>query len=78
MAQWLEALLITQEINQYQFPMYGCEAVGKQWSFVILENRRYCISKSYDCTDQNELTQIIAILRHFKTILHGYLAATPA
>jgi hypothetical protein len=37
MAQLLEALLIAQEINQHKFPLYGCEVMGKYWSFVILE-----------------------------------------
>lgn len=69
MAQLLEALLIAQEINQYQFPMYGCEVMGKQWSFVILKDKTYCLSKSYDCTEEEDLLNIIAILRKFKMIL---------
>ncbi|MEY4768177.1 MAG: hypothetical protein RL637_816 [Pseudomonadota bacterium] len=69
MAQLLEALLIAQEMNQHQFPMYGCEVMGKLWSFVILEENTYCLSKSYDCTEQEDLLSIIAILRKFKTIL---------
>ena len=69
MAQLLEALLIAQEINQYKFPMYGCEVMGKQWSFVILQDKTYCLSKSYDCTEQDDLLKIIAILRHFRHLL---------
>jgi hypothetical protein len=69
MAQLLEALLIAQEINQHKFPMYGCEVMGKQWSFVILEGKSYCLSKSYDCTEQDDLLKIIAILRHFRHLL---------
>jgi len=73
MAQLLEALLIAQELNQHQFPMYGCEVMGKYWSFVILEDKSYCISKSYDCTEQDDLLQIIAVLRKFKQILEKLL-----
>lgn len=69
MAQLLEALLIAQEVNQHKFPMYGCEVMGKYWSFVILEEKSYCLSKSYDCTEQDDLMKIIAILRHFKQLL---------
>lgn len=69
MAQLLEALLIAQEINQHKFPMYGCEVMGKQWSFVILQDKTYCLSKSYDCTEQDDLLKIIAILRHFRHLL---------
>jgi hypothetical protein len=49
--------------------MYGCEVMGKQWSFVILEGKSYCLSKSYDCTEQDDLLKIIAILRHFRHLL---------
>jgi hypothetical protein len=69
MAQLLEALLIAQEINQHKFPMYGCEVVGQLWSFVILEENTYCLSKIYDCTEEDDLLKIIAILREFKRLL---------
>ena len=69
MAQLLEALLIAQEINQHKFPMYGCEVMGKYWSFVILENKTYCLSEGYDFTKQEDLLKIIAILREFKRLL---------
>ncbi len=73
MAQLLEALLIAQELNQHQFPMYGCEVIGRYWSFVILEGKNYFISESYDCTKRNDLLQIIAVLRKFKQILETRL-----
>lgn len=73
MAQLLEALLIAQELNQHQFPIYGCEVIGKYWSFVILEGKSYFISESYDCTKHNDLLQIIAILRKFKQLLETRL-----
>jgi hypothetical protein len=69
MAQLLEALLIAQEINQHKFPLYGCEVMGKYWSFVILEGKTYCLSASYDCTKQEDLLKIIAMLREFKHLL---------
>ncbi len=49
--------------------MYGIEVVGKQWTFVIMEGKEYCISKSYDSLDKEDLLKIIAILRKFKHIL---------
>jgi hypothetical protein len=72
-AQLLEAFLIAQEKNKNGKPMYGCTVVGKYWEFLILENRTYCVSRSYDCTDQEDLLQIIAILRKFKEILETRL-----
>lgn len=77
MAQLLEALLIAQEINQHKFPMYGCEVMGKQWSFIILQDKTYYVSKSFDCTEASDLLKIIAILREFNRILvEEFLALT--
>ncbi len=73
MAQLLEAFLIAQEENADGKPLYGCEIVGKLWTFVILENTTYCVSKSFDSTDKDDLLQIIAILRKFKWILETRL-----
>ena len=72
-AQLLEALLIAEEKNHNRNPLYGCTVIGKYWEFMILEKRTYCMSKSYDCTDQEDLMQIIAILRKFKEILETRL-----
>lgn len=68
-AQLLEACLIAREKNQNGKPLYGCTVNGKYWEFLIIEARTYCISKSYDCTDKEDLLQIIAMLRKFKEIL---------
>jgi hypothetical protein len=40
---------------------------------MTMEQRTYCISKSYDCTEADDLMQIIAILRKFKEILETRL-----
>lgn len=77
-AQLLEAFLIAQELNHTtsrnnKNPLYGCTVIGKYWEFVIMEHQTYCISKSYDCTEQDDLMQIIAILRKFKEILETRL-----
>jgi hypothetical protein len=71
--QLLEAFLIAQEKNQNNNPIYGCTITGKFWEFFVMEYRTYCISKSYDCTEADDLMQIIAILRKFKEILETRL-----
>lgn len=78
MAQLLEAMLIAQEINRNDKPLYGVEIVGKNWSFVTLKDRTYCISKQFDSTDREDLLQIIAILRHFIHILETELLNAPS
>lgn len=72
-AQLLEAFLIAREKNKNDKPLYGCTVVGKYWEFVIMENKSYAISHSFDCTDKADLLQIIAILRKFKEILETRL-----
>ena len=73
MAQLIEAFLIAQEKNKNNKPLYGVEIIGKQWSFVIMDNKDYCISKAFDATDKEDLMAIIAILRKFKVILYERL-----
>lgn len=68
-AQVLEAMLIAQTLNANNQPIHGAYVIGKFWNFIILENRTYSISKTFDCTERSELMQIIAILRKFKSIL---------
>ncbi len=73
MAQLIQAFLIAQEKNKNDKPIYGVEIIGKQWTFVIMESRKYCLSKSFDSVDREELLTIISILRKFKTILYERL-----
>ena len=63
----------SKRFNNNGKPLYGCEIIGKQWNFVILQGKNYCISKMYDCTEKEELLKIIAILRKFRHILETEL-----
>ena len=73
MAQLLAAMLVAQEKNANGKPIYGCEIIGKDWRFIILDDQTYCISKAYDATNKDDLLTIIAILRHFVHILETEL-----
>ena len=72
-AQLIEAFLIAQELNKNDKPIYGCTVTGKYWEFFIMKNKTYCVSKSYDCMDREDLMKIIAMLREFKVILEKTL-----
>ena len=72
-AQLIEAFLIAQELNQNGKPLYGCTVTGKLWDFFVMEGKTYCVSKSYDCTEREDLMKIIAMLRQFKVILETTL-----
>jgi hypothetical protein len=72
-AQLLEAFLIAQVKNKNGKPIYGVEVVGRDWSFMVMEGKQYCISNPLICTHKNDLLKIIAILRKFKAILYEKL-----
>ena len=73
MAQLLEAFLIGQTKNDDGKPLYGCEVIGADWRFVTMEKKTYCVSKTYDSTEREELLKIISILRKFREILETKL-----
>jgi hypothetical protein len=73
MAQLLEAFLIGQANNSDGKPLYGCEIVGAIWRFITMEKRTYCVSKTFDSTDREDLLKIISILRKFREILETKL-----
>ena len=76
MAQLLEAFLIAQIKNNNDKPLYGMEVLGKQWTFVIMEGKEYCVSQPFICTEQEDLMRIIAMFRFFKHILQTRLMVT--
>lgn len=75
-AQLLEAFLIAQQTNQNENPIYGCTVTGKFWEFIVMSEKKYFISKSYDCTEKDDLIKIIGVLRQFNHILKNTLLKT--
>lgn len=73
MAQLLEAFLIGQVKNKHKTPFYGCEVIGGNWKFVVMEDKEYCVSETFDCTKRESLLKIIAVLRKFRDILETRL-----
>ncbi|MDZ7880613.1 MAG: hypothetical protein U5L45_23260 [Saprospiraceae bacterium] len=72
-AQLLLAMLIAQEKNKVQRPLYGCAVVGELWYFMILDGKTYSISNGYVAANADDLQTILLILRKFKHILHTEL-----
>jgi hypothetical protein len=68
-AQLLVAMLIAQEKNEIQRPLYGCAVVGEFWYFMILDDKEYSISNGYVATNADDLQLILLVLRKFKQIL---------
>ena len=72
-AQVLVAMLIAQEKNKNHKPIYGAYVISKDWYFMTMEGKEYCISKVYEATQKDEFIEIIAILRQFRVILETTL-----
>jgi hypothetical protein len=63
--QVLGAMLVGQSLNIENQPMYGCYVIGKMWTFVVLENKKYSTSESYDATSE-EIFTIFKMLLNLK------------
>jgi len=72
-AQVLLAMLAAQEKNKNNKPLYGAYIIGRNWYFMVLENKNFTISNSFNCTTEKDLFKIISILRKFKTIIKTQL-----
>lgn len=70
--QLLAELLAAQASNENKFPMYGCYVVGRNWFFVVLEDKQYGVSDAF-VSSQEDIYQIIAILKKMKTYIEAWL-----
>ena len=72
-AQVLAEMLVAQVLNNEK-TVYGCYIIGKFWYFVILEDKKYTISKELDSTNLEELTEIIGKLNWVKSYVEEKLS----
>jgi hypothetical protein len=68
-AQMLTAMLIAQEKNQDNKPIYGGYMIGTGWHFATLIDKNYCVSEKYEATQKTQLNQIVFILRNLKSLI---------
>jgi hypothetical protein len=71
-AQVLAAMLVAQELNQRNKPIYGLYVVGLIWNFMVLNDNEYCISKDYTC-DDDCVFLIFKMMKALKQIIHAEL-----
>ena len=67
--QLLCAMLIAQELNQDNKPIYGGYLFGSVWNFATLLGNDYCCSREFNATNRQDLLQIVFILRHLKELI---------
>ena len=71
--QLLSAMLAAQKLNNNGKPVYGAYVVERNWFFVILEGKEYCISNNFSATHLDELQTIYKILVNLKVIIESKL-----
>ena len=67
--QNLAAMLVGQQENEENLPMYGCYVVGRSWFFMTLEGKNYAISKAFSADDDEDILRIVGMLKALRAIL---------
>ena len=67
--QMLTAMLIAQASNLDEKPIYGCWIVGNNWHFTVLNGSFYSVSQQFDATQNEDLLQIVYMLRSLKILI---------
>lgn len=68
--QALIAMLAAQALNKTNATVFGCSIVGKQWTFMALEDRKYALSTSFD-VDNDEIFEIYRILKGLQSYIEA-------
>lgn len=68
-AQMLLAMLISQEKNQDNLPLYGSYVIGSSCYFTTLIGKNYCSSRLFDASEKDDLYQIVFVLRKLKDLI---------
>lgn len=66
--QALAAMLASQKLNDNDMPIYGCWILGRDWSFMTLEGKRYAMSRGHVATT-DDIFEIFRILQGLKQIV---------
>lgn len=72
LGQVLIAMVAAQTLNENKFPILGAYIVGRNWFFVVLEDKKYAVSMLHDATS-DDIFQIFAILQKSKEIITRYI-----
>lgn len=67
--QALAAMLVGQHLNPHPVPLYGCYVVGRDWFFMILEEKHYAISNGHNALQEAELVDILRLLMALKQLV---------
>ncbi|MFK7983194.1 MAG: hypothetical protein AB8G86_24655 [Saprospiraceae bacterium] len=66
--QLLIAMMTAAEINQTNEPVYGAFVIGRNWFFLTLKDRKYCVSDEFVATRADIFT-IYQILKNLNLLI---------
>ncbi|MEM1324346.1 MAG: hypothetical protein AAGI23_00250 [Bacteroidota bacterium] len=74
LGQLLISMVDAQAKNENkQQVLYGCYIIGRMWFFVLLQGKEYGVSRAYDATQEDDMKEMVVILKkveqHIKTTL---------
>jgi hypothetical protein len=72
LGQLLIAMVAAQYKNEHSMPIYGSYVSGRNWFFVLLEDKNYYLSNAYNASDE-DIYQIFAILKKCKALIEDYM-----
>jgi len=70
--QALAAMLVAQEINEHQHPVYGCYVIGRTWFFMALTEKIYGISDGHIIT-RDDIFDVFRILKLLKQMIAQFI-----
>jgi len=73
LGQLLIAMLVAQKNNEASFPILGTYIIGKDWYFVLLNDKKYTVSKPYQALAKEDLMGIVAMLFEVKNLAVKYI-----
>ncbi len=73
LGQLLAAMVAAQTHNADKSPVLGCFVIGALWQFVVLEEKTYCVSRTYDANQMDDLLGIYSALCEAKVFIEAKL-----
>jgi hypothetical protein len=71
LGQVLSAMVAAQALNNDGLPLLGCIVIGNTWQFLVLEDKTYTVSDTYDATQKDDLLGIYSALCQAKVYIEG-------
>lgn len=73
LGQLIIAMMTAAALNNNNQPIYGAYVMGRNWFFLTLQKRMYCISDEFVATRQ-DIFKIYQIMKSLKNVIKGLIA----